>query len=137
MHGDFCGLILWEVRLTLLGVVRTHDGRQVGVWCRSLTGCHVSLILLILNKLASYNLLNAHIILTTLDGQILHLLQFLHQLSRILSLVLHLLVLVALSDDIWMLLDELLNEILLGILIPRSIFVRIVSIIFLSRYFGI
>lgn len=137
MGGDLCGLILREVvGLTLLGIVGAHDGCQVGFWSGGLTGCHVALVLLILKLLASDYLLKTQI-LSAFTSKVLHLLQLLHKLSGIGILILGLFALDSCSHNVWVLLEELLDEVLLSILVAWSIFIRIVSIVFLSRCLGI
>lgn len=134
--GDLGRRILRVVRLTLLGIVGAHDGRQVGFGSSGLTRCHIALVLLILELVvvvSSDKLLNVQV----LSATCLHLLQLLHELRGVGILVLSLLILDPSSKDVLVLLEELLDKILLHILVFRSVFIRIMSIGFLSRCLGV
>lgn len=97
-----------------------------------MTGCHVPLVLLILELLASDNLLKTQIILSAFNSKVLHLLELLHKLSGVFHLVLTFLELGSCSDDVGVLLEELLDEVLLGMRVSWSVFIRIVSVVLLA-----
>lgn len=97
-----------------------------------MTGCHVPLVLLILELLASDNLLKTQIILSTFHSKVLHLLQLLHKLSGVFYLVLTFLELGSCSDNVGVLLEELLDEVLLSMRVSWPIFIRIVSVVLLA-----